>query len=264
MFSALYQFDLGNFIRSTPGSNILSVTGTAAGDFDKSNLTTDCLRQVWRSASVLDWQEIVIEAEQSTNIDTFAILNHNFTEAAVVNLQANISNNFLVPPINLFLPWNKLHMVMVNALGQNYRYYKLRVLDPGNPCGYIQIGRIVGGRAFTMKAFEDITDDIQVQWKDMAKRMETEGFFRASNENIKIRTLSVKFQKLYTIVTKNENYLGLRKFFDYVGITRPWLAIPTRSDPTFHPLWALLEDVPDDSYTINQFVSMALKAKEVY
>lgn len=264
MFRALYRFDLGNFIRSTPGSNILSVTSTAAGDFDKSNLTTDTLRQVWRSTGVLGWQEIVIEAELSTNIDTFAILNHNLTDSAVINFQANISNNFLAPPINLFLPWNKLHIVYTNLLGQSYKFYKIRILDPTNPCGYIQIGRIVGGRALTMQAFEDITDDIQIQWKDMAKRMETEGFFRASNEMVKIRTLAVQFRKLFTIVNMNANYVGLRALFDYVGITRPWLAIPNHDEPTFNPMWVLLEDVPDDSFTINQFVSMSLKAREVF
>lgn len=264
MFSALYQFDVGNYKRSTPGSNIISVTSTAAGDFDKANLTNDVLRQVWRSTGVLGWQEIIIEADQTTAIDTFAILNHNFSETAVINLQANIGNNFLAPPVNLFLPWNKLHIVYTTPLGASYKFYKIRILDPSNPCGYIQIGRIVGGRALIMQNNEDITDDVQVQWKDFAKRMDTEGFFRASNENVKIRTLAVKFSKLYTVATKNANYLALRDLFDYCGVTRPFLAIPNRDEPSFNSIWGQIEDIPDDSFGINQFVSLNLKVREVY
>lgn len=264
MFSALYQFDVGNYKRTTPGSNVISVTGTAAGDFNKANLTNDILRQVWRSEDVLDWQEIVIEADQSTAIDTFAILNHNLTESAVINLQANIGNNFLAPPVNLFLPWNKLHIVYTTALGASYKFYKIRILDPTNPCGYIQIGRIVGGRALTMQVFEDITDDVKIGWKDQAKQMATEGFFRASNENVKIRTLDVKFSKLYTVATKNANYLGLRALFDYVGTTRPFLAIPNRDDPSFNCIWGQVKDIPDESFTINGFVSFPLKVEECY
>src|SRR4051812_11265271 len=96
--SFLYKFDLGNRNISQPGANILSVTSTATGDFDKANLTTESLRQVWRSASILTWQEIVIEAELSSNVDTFAILGHNFSPDAVIQIQANISNSFTAPP----------------------------------------------------------------------------------------------------------------------------------------------------------------------
>lgn len=263
-FSALHNFDLGNLNRLNPGSNILSVTSTAAGDFDKANLTRDSVKQVWRSADVVSWQEIIIEAEVESDIDTFAILGHNFTETAIVQIQANISNNFLAPPVTKTMVWNEQNMVETSSFGGEYSFYKVRILDVANPCGYVEIGRIVGGRAIIMQNNEDIVDDFSIGYKDMAKRMETEGFFRASNENVKVRTLSVKFRKLYSIIGFDENFRALRQMYLTVGITRPFLALADRNQPALCTIWGLLEDIPDESYTVNQFVDQSVKIKEVF
>lgn len=265
--SFLYNWDLGNKDLVNFGSNILYVSGTASGDFDKGNMTTDPLRQVWRSASVLGWQEIIIKAELSSTIDTFAILNHNFTENAVINFQANISNNFLAPPINLFIPWQKFHIVMCQNLGANYEYYRVRVLDPTNPCGYIQIGRIVGGRAFTLDKTqngEDITDDITYDWEDMADQLKTEGFFRASTERIKVRSLSVRFNKLMSAAPNNQNWKSIRVMSEYIGITKPFLTVVDRLDPSFISIWGQLNKLPSEDFTINRFVNLRLAMVEVW
>jgi len=262
--SFLYKWDLGNRQIQNPGSNILSVTSQAAGDFDKSNLLTDTVRQVWRSTDVLSWQEIVIEADIETEIDTFAILGHNFTEDVVVQLQANISNNFVAPPVNITIPYQKQNMVWTSPLGDIYRYYKIRILDPTNPCGYVEIGRVVGGRAVIMVNAEDISDDFEISYDDMSKTMKSEGFFRVANENVKVRTVNCKFQKLKTNVGSNQNFLALRKLFNYVGVTRPFLTIVTREDPGFCSIWGQLKDIPGETYTINQYVTQNVKVEEVF
>lgn len=260
--SFLHEFDLGNRNITNPGVNILSVTSTATGDFDKANLTTDPLRQVWRSADVLAWQEIVIEAELDSEIDTFGILGHNFTEDAVVQLQANTVNNFVAPPVSITIPWAKANMVWTSSLGDVYSFYRVRVLDPTNPCGYIEIGRIVGGRALILTNNEDIVDDFDIEREDMAKSMRTEGFFRVSKENVKVKTLSVKFQKLHTEQGNNGNFVGLRDLYDNVGTTRPFLTVLNRFDPAFCSLWGQLKSLPPESFTVNQFMSQSIKIEE--
>jgi hypothetical protein len=264
--SFLYQFDLGNYNLTNFGANILSVTSTAAGDFDKGNLTTDILSQTWRSANTIGWQEIVIEADVQSRIDTFAILNHNLSETAIVYVQANISNNFLAPPVNFLVPYQEKHLILCQDFGAAYKYYKVKILDPANACGYIEIGRIVGGRAFTFdnSKGEDITDDIDLAWEDYAETMKTEGFFRVSNERIKTRTLSVNFSKLNTIMGMNKNWLGLRHFINYVGVSKPFLTIVDRNDPSFISLWGQLKDLPNERFTINRFVNLSLKIEETW
>lgn len=262
--SFLYEFDIGNRNIYNPGLNIISVTSQASGDFDKSNLNTESVRQTWRSSDILTWQEVVIEADVESAIDTFGILGHNFSEDAVVQLQANVSNNFVAPPITLTLPWSRQNIVNTLPLGDIYKYYKVRVLDPTNINGFVEIGRIVGGRAVTMINSEDISDEFELGYEDMAKIMKTEGYFRASNENVKVRTLSAKFSKLVTVPGQNQNFIALRNMFRYVGITRPFLTILNREDPGFCSIWGQLLDLPNESYTVNQYVSQSIKIMEVF
>jgi len=262
--SFLYRFDLGNRDIYTPGLNVLSVTSQATGDFDKSNLNTESTRHRWRSTDILNWQEIVIKAEKVSNIDTFAILGHNFSEDAVVQLQANISNNWLAPPITITIPWMRENMVWLEELGGQYEYYRIRVLDPTNPCGFVEIGRIVGGRATTMLNNEDITDSISISTKDYAEQMRTEGFFRQSNQRVKARTLSVKFAKLDTKTGNNDNFTNLRTLFDYVGISVPFLTIVDRQDPSLFTAWGQMDKIPSESYTVNRYMTMPYKFDEVF
>lgn len=262
--SFLHSFDLGNRNVNNPGINILSVTSTAAGDFDKANLCTESVRNVWRSADVLSWQEIVIQAELSSQIDTFAIIGHNFSDDAVVIIEANIANNFLAPPFQRTVPVTEDNIVLCENFADEYEFYRVRILDPANTCGYVQIGRIVGGRAFTFTNSEDITDEIDIDTQDFADKSKTEGFFMASNEKVKARELAIKFSKLYTTAPNNVNYLGLKAMYKNVGTTKPFLTIVDRDDPAFCSLWGQIDKLPRDSFTINRFTSQSIKIMEMF
>lgn len=260
----LYQFSLGEYDITNPGDNVISVTSTAAGDHDKKNLTTTILRETWRSSGV-GLQEIVIQANDTSEaIDTFAILNHNFTDLATVTLQANTVNNFSSPPVSLTIPWNEKHMVLLQDLGTAYSYFKISILDPTNPCGYIEIGRIIGGTSFTFTQNEDITDDFSLQTEDLAYKMKSEGFFRASNERVKIDKLGIKFDKLQTRSPDNDNYLGLKAFTNFVGETLPFLTILDPEDPYFSVIWGQLNQMPMINYTVNRYSTMSLAIEEVF
>ena len=262
--SFLYSFDVGNRHIDNPSENILSVSSTMTGDFDVSNITTESTRRVWRSADALTQQSIVIKAEKKSNIDVFAIIGHNFTDAAVVKIEANISNNFAAPPLTRVVAWNKYIMMTVVPFGAEYEYYRITILDPGNPCGYVEIGRVVAGRVLQLIDNEDITDSYSVGKKDMSETMKTEGFFRQSNENIITRTFSATFSKIYTVTGKDTNYKNLVKFFETVKITRPFLTILDMNNPYRFNIWGQLTDVPDESYGINDFVNLPLKIEEVF
>jgi hypothetical protein len=262
--SFLYEFDLGNRNVLNPGQNIISVTSTAPGDFDKSNLFTDSTLHRWRSVDVSGWQEIVIQADLVTDIDTFGILGHNLTEDAVIQLQANISNNFLAPPITVTIPWREDYILWLDALGDSYEFYKLRILDPTNPCGFIELGRIVGGQAFTMGDCEGISDDFSISSKDFAEQMKTQGYFRHSNERVKARTLGASTSKVDSKTGNNTNFQGLRELFDTVGISIPLLLIADRTDPELFMSWGQFRDIPTENFTTNRFVTMRMSFEEVF
>jgi hypothetical protein len=265
--SFLYSFDFGNRDVENPGSNILRVTSTAAGDFDKANLTTESTRHRWRSNDVLTLQEIVIKAEIKSKIDTFAILGHNFSSTAVVRLQGNVSDNWVAPPLNqvLVIDEDSENIIFCsdNVSGE-YSYYRITILDPSNTCGYVEIGRIVGGRAFTFVNNEDITDSYTIGQEDKSEKAATQGFYKASNENVVVRTFSANFEKLFTISGSNQNFVNFKKMTKNVKTTRPFLTILNRDNPIVFNIWGQLSNLPSYSYGVNQFNSFPIQIEEVF
>lgn len=261
----LYNFSVGEYDLNNPGSNVLSATSTAAG-FDKLNLTTTPLREVWRSGPAINnWQEIIIKANDTTLIpDTFAILNHNFSSLAVVQIQGSMTSSFLAPAFTLPVQWTKKHMVLLQDIGIAYNYYRIRILDPSNACGFVEAGRIVAGKSFTFTDNEDITDDISVTPKDLAYKTQTEGFFRAFNQRVKVDKLQVHFSKLLTTVGVNTNFLGLLALLDSVGETFPFLTIVDPLDQSFILQWGIIETLPGRTFGINRYADMTLDIQEVY
>lgn len=261
----LYQFSVGEYDQLNPGSNVLSVTSTAAGDFDKANLTTTPLRETWRSLNVSVAQEIVIEANDLTNsVNVFAILNHNLSPDATVLLMANTVNNFAAPAVTLAFSYNEKHLVIAQDFGTPYRYFKIKIVDPTNPCGYVEIGRILAGKAFTFTQDEDITDDFSISGRDLAYKMDSEGFFRASNERVQVDKLSLKFDRLNTSSGLNGNYLGLRTMVKFVGETLPFLTVLDPADPYFEVVWGQIDALPSRSHTVNRYTSLQFDIQEVF
>lgn len=260
----LYTFSVGEYDYNSPGSNVISITSQAAGDHDKKNLTTTPLRETWRSGPTIDdYQEIVIKANSLTEVpDTFAILNHNLTELAVVLIQPSMTTDFTGAP-SLPVTWTKKHMVLLQDLGVAYKYYRIRILDPTNPCGFIEIGRFIAGRSFTFSNNEDITDEIQLSMEDLAYRTQSEGFFRAFNERVKIERLSFRFAKLETSQAGGQNYRALMKMIDNVGVTYPFLTIVDPADQQFLLHWGVLDSLPGRSFGINRYVDLSLQIQEV-
>lgn len=264
----LYTFAIGEFDLNNPGANITSITSERQGH-EKVNLTTAPLRETWRSADVTGWQEIVIQANDTTESpDTFAILNHNLSELAVVQIQGSMTSNFAAPAFTLPVVWNKKHMVLLQEIGTAYNYYRVRFLDPTNQCGYIEIGRILAGKSFTFSKNEDIQDSITITTDDLAYKTKTEGFFRASNQRVKVDKLQIKFADLLTKKLNADdsvdNYLNMKDLMDVCGEVYPFLTIPDPEDSKFNVLWGQIDTLPNMTYAINRYVSFSLTIQEVY
>lgn len=265
--SFLYSFDLGNKLFENFGSNILRVTSTAIGDFDKGNITRESTREVWRSDNVLVQHEIVIKAELKTQIDTFAILGHNFSPGAIVRIQANIDDVWIAPPFNQVVAVDEEvnNLVLANdGFGADYEYYRVTILDPSNPCGYLEVGRIVGGQAFTFENNEDITDSYSIGYTDESESMKSQGYFRASNENVTVRDFSANFSKLFSVTGQDDNFKGFRALRKSVKTTRPFLTILDRDNVRVLNIWGQFTSLPSESFGINQFASFPIKIEEVF
>jgi hypothetical protein len=261
----LYQFSLGEYDVNNPGTNVVSVTSTAAGDHNKVNLTTTPLRETWRSGSIATFQEIIIKAnDTSAAPDCFAILNHNFSNLAVIQLQGSMTADFSAPAFTIPFVWTKQNLVLLQNVGIAYNYYRFRVLDPTNACGYLEIGRIIAGQSFTFTNNEDISDSIQSQKQDLAYKTKTEGYFRAFNERVKVDKLTLQFPQLTTIAGQNSNYLGLLDLMETVGETYPFLTIVDPADLNFKLVWGVIETLPSISYGVNRYSDLTIPITEVF
>jgi hypothetical protein len=259
----LYSFLVGEYDLNNPGSNITSITSFRQGH-EAINLTTTPLRESWRSIDVTGWQEIVIKANDLTETpDTFAILNHNLSKLAVVQLQGSMTSDFSAPAFTFSFTWTKKNMVLLQDVGAKYRYYRFRFLDPTNGCGYIEIGKIIGGLSFTMTKDEDITDDITVTPDDKAYKTPTEGFFRAFNQRVIVDKLQIKFEKLLTSPDEDSNWQGLLELMSTVGETFPFLTIVDPFDQAFNITWGVIDTLPARMFGINRYVNMNLAIQEV-
>lgn len=261
----LYTFCVGEYDLNNPGSNIISITSERQG-FERVNLTTTPLRETWRSVDVATWQEIIIETNDLTiTPDTFSLLNHNLTELAIVQLQGSMTSDFTTPAFTLSFTWTKKHMTLLQDVGTNYPYYRIRILDPTNECGYVELGRIIAGESFTVTKNEDVTDNITIQPDDLAYKTKTEGFFRAFNQRVKVDKLQIRFKDLRTYASEdNTNYVGLLDMMDVVGETYPLLVIPDPFDLSFSQIWGVIDTLPPRNYGVNRFVDMNFTIQEIY
>lgn len=265
--SFLYTFTLGELNAANPGVNVISVSSTASGDHDKANLTTTPLRQTWRSATVTTPQQIVMQANDTTIVpDTFLILNHNFSSNAVVSIECANTTNF-AGSLKLFFVWNPKHMILTSDVGSTFNYYRITVSDSGNGCGYLDIGRIIAGRAFTFDYDEDMSDSFTMKKTDKSYQMPTEGYFRANNERVKIQTLNISFEQLNSSTYTGRpvtNYKNLVTMVEFVGTTLPFFTIVDSIEPYFKFIWGQLTSMPDETYDVNRYVSTSLDIQEVY
>lgn len=260
----LYIFTAGDYDYVNPGSNVLSVTSQAPGDHDKLNLTTPALRETWRSVGVSAWQEIVIATTDTTiTPDCFAILGHNLTSLAVVQVLGSMTTDF-TGAVALTMTWTKKNMVLLETFGVAYNYWKFRILDPTNACGYLEIGAIRIGQTLTFTNNEDITDDITQTPNDLAYKTETEGFFRAFNQRVIVSQLQLNFSKLITAASGGDNFAALGTMFDTVGTTFPFLTITDPNDQSFQLIWGVIDTLPALTFSINRYADIQLTIQEQY
>lgn len=109
--------------------------------------------RVYRSASdTSEWVKVDLGSTQA--VGAIALVDANFTSSAAVTIEANTSDAFTSPAFSTTLTvYDDLQSgVMVHFLSssRSYRWWRVKVNDPANPDGYIQIGAVVLGPVFDL------------------------------------------------------------------------------------------------------------------
>ena len=203
---------------------------TEAGDFDVSNLNTDIVEQVWRSdlGTVTGINlDCDTERPQGVFLDTLAILNHNLTSSAVVNLIGSNTSNFSV--IGTTIPLEvrdddpNIYYIAPSLPNVGYRYWRIAIDDSSNPDNYIQIGTIVFGDSSIFFG-ECFVDEVEFQLKDYADTVNTEAFTNVKNSRAQKKLLRLDFRSL---AYQKANFRLMRTLFREARTILKVLWIPT-------------------------------------
>jgi hypothetical protein len=75
---------------------------------------------------------LAFDFQSAKSVGVFAILNHNFTSAATIKIQADDDPAFGSLDVDVTLTWNRGQIIYVWSTDQTYRYWRLTIEDAGN------------------------------------------------------------------------------------------------------------------------------------
>ena len=256
---------LANFpSRGTTGTN-WTASNTATGDFSVNNLNTDIVEQCWRSnGSKTATLTCDTQITQGVFVDTIAILGHNLTRSATVEIQCSSSSTFTTYT-SIFMPINKTanwYYIAPTAPNIAYRYWRFVISDTTNSAAYLQIGTIVFGSS-TILLSNDITDSVKRSTKHFSDKVATEGFTSVSNDRSIKYGLGVDFQ---SISYNGDDYTNLRSIFDNARTSLKCLWIPTPQYPERFAVFGKLSAIPEEEHNAlgpdNDYINFSLEVDE--
>ena len=242
---ALYNTKLIRILHKFPSRGISGINwtqvlgGTVPGDFGLNNLNTDIVEQVWRADGTSATIQCDTEISQGIFMDTMAILNHNFTTSATVQLQASNSPTFATTPYsqNLVTELTDIFWIEPFLPLTSYRYWRFVINDPTNT-STLQIGTIIFGSSIIFNG-ECIVDQVQKRKIHFSDKVKTEGFTNKSNDRALKKAVSFSFKSLdYTL----DNYNNLNEVINYIRTSLKALWI---IDPRFASRFAVFGKLPE-------------------
>jgi hypothetical protein len=209
-----------------------TANSTATGDFAAENLDTDVVEQIWRSVTgITTGINLTTDTglPQGSYIDTMAILGHNMTRSATINLIG--SNDPTFGSIGIVIPIQareeNIYYIAEELPTQAFRYWRISIDDVSNPNNFVSIGSIIFGSSRIFQG-ECFVDEIEFELKDYADTVRTEGFTNVSNSRSLKRKVRLEFRSLDSNLN---NFKTMRSLFQTYRTTHKCLWIPT-PDPT--------------------------------
>jgi len=193
----------------------ISVSSESA-EFPKENLKHYWFIKHWRSMSA-SAQWVKIDLGEAKDIRAFIAKFHNITNNATINIQANSSDNWTNPPVNVDLLRNSENLAYIWEEAQSYRWWRLFVDDSSNPDGYIRIGRIFLGDYFEPSInfnFKKLTE-----LRDESKLISSFGGQVSAIEQPKFKEHS------YSFMLPSADIEILGEAWKTIGVTMPYFIV---------------------------------------
>jgi hypothetical protein len=239
--------------------------GIAEGDYDPNNLNTDILEQITKTAQGVRGFSIWCDTgKPNTYVDTIAILNHNFTKGAVVEIYGYTTNPNGAADITIrpTVELENTYWISPDVPSNPYRYWRIFVLDYGNPYA-LYMGVVVIGSSKIVSLAECFDNPVTFGFKHFKDTIETEGFSPVSNDRAIRKNLSLSFSM---IKYNGGNYKMLRDYFITNKTDLKALVIPRPTNPSSLAVFSKLSVLPSESHTAitdeEHYVSLTLDYDE--
>jgi len=100
----------------------------------------------WRSTGCAsEW--IKFDLGAAPNILAVILTGHNLTSAATVHVQANATDVWTAPSVDITLAWSARDILHLWSSAQAFQWWRFTVEDAANPDGFIDLGRVYVGLA---------------------------------------------------------------------------------------------------------------------
>jgi hypothetical protein len=240
--------EYANFDKSSEASN----------DHEIVNIKSDIVEKTWRSTGCAsEWVQWDAGAGNTIAIDTFALINTNFSPTAVLTLLAYGTGSDDAPadwgvsgiPIaTIAMPTDETedNVIWCNPGAPPftaYRHWRLVIEDPSNTDGFVEIGRLIGGEAFVFDS-ENCTKDIEFGFKNFKNEVNLNGFTSASNNRALKKHLRLTFQDLN--VVSQANYGEWNRMVKYCRDTLKMLVIIDPTEPYRFSVFSKLTEIPSE------------------
>lgn len=247
--------------RGTTGTNWVadSTATSSTSAFSVNNLNTDIVEQVWRSAPG-SAATLVCDTESPSGVfvDTVAILNHNLSGGATVQLQYSDDNISWGVYANMLVEKENMYYIAPSLPLTPHRYWRFIINDTGS--SYIQIGTIVFGSAIIFQG-ECFVDSVKFGKKQFKDEVFTEGHTNISNDRGKKRFVELDFQDLNY---GKANFKQLRQVFGDAGTILKCLWIPTPQTVSRFAVFGKLDTIPEETHNTrgDDYVSLGVRVDE--
>lgn len=124
---------------------ILGAT-TEAAQFSAEYTQDDSPQLFWRSTAIDVEQTIEMDLGSDKEYDFVALIGHNLTDAATIEIHGADDDAFTTNVVEDALTWNGNSLYGILDAARTKRYIRIAITDAANPSGFLQVGTVVVGK----------------------------------------------------------------------------------------------------------------------
>lgn len=173
-----------------------------------------------------DDQYIIIDMGAAVTCTYVAVLQHNFTSGATVKIQANSSNSWITPPLDVTITTISDEIVQ-SFTSSNYRYWRLTMDDASNPDTYLSVGYLYLGTALTMPG---MNQGSVITYDTNSKSTKSFSGCLYGDTRLNFKSATFNFNN-----SGETNRQELITFFSTVSVIRPFILLIWENDLDVEP-----------------------------